>query len=173
MRLSVVLRKFLWVGLTSFGAARWVNLESAFVRSGPIREQDFMRDLAIAQTLPGPGFVNLAALCGMRLGGVRVAVAGIVLVLLPGLVSVVAVLAFLSTGEPWVARLFHGVLIGAVGVLAASFVRMARRLRRWSDALLTSLTLVLIVAGTPMVAAVLLVGTIGVLRYRWSRLTLP
>ncbi|HEU5287789.1 MAG TPA: chromate transporter [Candidatus Limnocylindria bacterium] len=173
MRFGGVLGKFLWVGLTAFGAARWVNLENAFVRTGAIREEDFMRDLAIAQTLPGPGFVNLTALCGMRLGGPRTAFLAIVLVLLPGLVAVTAVLAFLSMSEPWVARLFQGILVGAVGVLAASFVRMTRRLQRSFDALLTAATLILIVAGTPMVAAVLIVGGIGVLRYRWSRLTLP
>ncbi len=173
MRRGGVLWKFLWVGLTAFGAARWVNLEAAFVRTGLIREEDFMRDLAISQTLPGPGFVNLTALCGMRLGGSRTALLAIVLVLLPGLVAVVAVLAFVSMGEPWVARLFQGILVGAVGVLASSFARMARRLRSSFDALLTAAVLILIVAGTPMVAAVLVVGAVGVVRYRWSRLTLP
>ena len=85
---SVVLRKFLWAGLTAFGAARWTTLESAFVRDGLIEEQDFFRDYAISSTLPGPTFVNLAVLCGMRLGGVRIALAALVLLLAPGLVAV-------------------------------------------------------------------------------------
>jgi hypothetical protein len=94
-----VLRKFLWVGFTAFGAARWINLYAAFVRAGLIREQDFVRDLAIAQTLPGAGFVNLTALCGMRLGGVRIAVIGLALVLLPGLLAIVAAMVFVSTNR--------------------------------------------------------------------------
>lgn len=169
----MVLRKFFWVGLTAFGAARWVNLEAAFVRTGMLREDDFIRDLAIAQTLPGPGFVNLTALCGMRLGGVRVALAGIVVVLLPGLVAVVLALAFLTPTDAWVARTFHGILIGAVGVLAASFWRGSRRLRGTLDAFVSAIALLLLAAGIPMTAAVAVAGTIGILRHRLARESLP
>lgn len=171
--MSPVLRRFLWVGLTAFGSARWVNLEAAFVRTGLLREEDFMRDLAIAQTLPGPGFVNLTALCGMRLGGLRVAMSAIVLVLLPGLVAIVAAMAFLSPTEVWVARLFHGILVGAVGVLAASLWRSARRLRGWSACVIASVALLLIAVGVPMIVAVLGVGVVGVARYRFSAQSLP
>jgi len=170
---GVVLRKFLWVGLTAFGAARWANLEAAFVRSGMLREEDFIRDLAVAQTLPGPTFVSLAALCGMRLGGVRLAVAGIGLVLLPGLVAVVLAIAYLEPTDVWVARLFHGILIGGVAVMGAQLWRGAQRLAGPFAAALSGGVLLLIALGAPMVAAVLGVGAIGVIRYRLSKLTLP
>jgi chromate transport protein ChrA len=150
-----------------------VNLEQAFVRPGLIRERDFIRDFAIAQTLPGPAFVNLTALCGVRLGGIRIAVAGIALVLLPGIIAITAALAFLSTSDPWVTRLFHGVLVGAVGVLAATFTRGAARFRGAFDAAIAAATLVLIVVGVPMIVAVLAAGTAGVLRHRWAKETLP
>ena len=168
-----ILARFFWVGLTSFGAARWTSLEAAFVRPGLLREHDFIRDLAIAQTLPGPAMVNLAALCGMRLGGVRVAVAATVLVLLPGLVAVTAALAWLNATDPWVARLFHGILVGAVGVAAASFWRGAGRLRGGFAPSLAAATLLVIAAGVPMFVAVLGAGAAGVVRYRWSAQTLP
>lgn len=163
-----MLRKFLWVGLTSFGAARWVNLHAAFVRTGLIREQDFVRDLAIAQTLPGAGFVNVTALCGMRLGGVRIAVAGLALVLLPGLLAIVAAMAFVSTDDAWVTRLFHGIIVGAVGMLGGGLARLSRGLRGAFDAALAISTLALIVAGVPLVVTVLVVGSAGVMRYRWA-----
>jgi chromate transport protein ChrA len=168
-----ILARFLWVGLTAFGAARWVNLEAAFVRPGLIREQDFLRDLAIAQSLPGAGMVNLVALCGVRLGGIRVAIAAIALVLLPGLVAIVAALAWLSTGDPWLARLFHGILIGAIGVAAASLWRGSGRLRSGLAPFLATAAFLLIAAGLPMFFAVLGVGAVGVARYRWSAQTLP
>lgn len=163
-----VLRKFLWVGLTAFGAARWINLHTAFVRTGLIREQDFSRDLAIAQTLPGAGFVNLTALCGMRLGGVRIAVTGLALVLLPGLLTIIAAMVFVSTNDPWVTRLFHGIVVGAVGMLGAGLARMSRGLRGAFDAALAISTLVLIVVGVPLLVTVLVVGSTGVIRYRWA-----
>jgi len=168
-----ILARFFWVGLTSFGAARWTSLEAAFVRPGLLHERDFIRDLAIAQTLPGPAMVNLAALCGMRLGGVRVAVAATVLVLLPGLVAVTAALAWLNATDPWVARLFHGILVGAVGVAAASFWRVAGRLRGSFGPSLAAATLLVIAVGVPMFVAVLGAGAVGVVRYRWSAQTLP
>lgn len=161
------------MGLTAFGAARWTSLEAAFVRGGFLSEEDFIRDLAISQTLPGPGFVNLSALCGMRLGGVRMAIAAIVLVLLPGLLTIVAALAWLSTSEPWVTRSLHGILIGAVGVLAASYIRGARRMRGGFDPALAAAIVLLLAARVPLVAVVLAAGATGVARHRFARATLP
>lgn len=168
-----ILRRFLWVGLTAFGAARWTGLEAAFVRSRLLREEDFTRDLAIANTLPGASFVNLTALCAMRLGGLRLTVVAITLIFLPGAVAIVAALAWLSPSEPWVAHFFRGILVGAVGVLAASFWRSAIRLRGSFAASLAAATLLLMAAGAPMIAAVLLVAAVGVLGYRRSPQTLP
>lgn len=171
--MGVVLRKFLWAGLTAFGAARWTTLEDAFVRGGLIEEKVFFRDYAVSSTLPGPTFVNLAALCGMRLGGVRVALAAIVLILAPGLIAVILVLAFLTPTEPWVRHLFNGILVGAVGVVASQYVRRARRMSGLIDGTMAAATLVLIAVGAPMYAAVLGVLALGVLWYRSRPLTLP
>lgn len=162
-----LLRRFLWVGLTSFGAARWTNLYASFVRTRLISEADFMRDLAIAQTLPGAPFVNLTAHSGMRLGGWRMAVAALALVLLPGLVTIAIAMAVLTGEEPWVQRFFHGILIGAVGVLAGSLVQLsAARLRAAFDIGLAIGALLLVTADVPLVLVVLLIGAIGTLRYR-------
>lgn len=167
MTTGSILRRFLWVGLTSFGAARWTNLHRVFVRGGLIPEDLFMRDLAVTQTLPGPSFVNLSVLCGMRLGGWRMALAAAALVLGPGLVAIALAMAFLSGEEPWVARFLHGILIGAVGALAASFTRLASRLGRGAfDAALAAGTLLLIVAGVPLFAAILVAGAVGAAWYR-------
>lgn len=171
--MASILRRFLWVGLTAFGAARWTSLEGAFVRSGLLREEDFSRDLAIANTLPGAAFVNLTALCAMRLGGLRLTIAAIALIFLPGVVAVVAALAWLSTSEPWVTHFFRGILVGGVGVLAAAFWRSAVRLRGSFAASLAAATLLLMVVGAPMIGAVLLVATVGVIGYRRSPQTLP
>jgi len=165
--------KFFVAGLTSFGAARWTTLENAFVRSGLIEEKDFFRDYAVSSTLPGPTFVNLAALCGMRLGGVRLALTAIVLLLAPGLVAVILVLAFLSPNEPWVQHLFNGVIVGGIGVSGTQLVRRAKRSRGLAEALLASATLVLIALGAPMIVAVLGTLAAGVLWYRTRPLTLP
>ncbi len=168
-----IVARFLWVGLTAFGAARWTTLEAAFVRAGLLREGDFLRDLAIAQTLPGAAMVNLSALCGMRLGGIRMAAAGPTLVLLPGLVAIVAALAWLNTADLWVAHLLHGILVGAVGVAIASFWRSSARLRGGFAPSLAAATFLLIALGVPMFVAVLTVGAVGVARHRLAAQALP
>lgn len=109
----------------------------------------------------------------MRLGGLRLTLAALALVFLPGVVAVVAALAWLSPTDPWVGRLFRGILIGAVGVLAASFWRSAQRLRGSFATSLAAATLLLMAVGVPMIATVLVVGTVGVARYRRSPQTLP
>ena len=171
--MTSLLWRFFWVGLTAFGAARWTNLEAAFVPTGLIREEDFIRDLAIAQTLPGPPFVNLSILCAMRLGGVRLAAGALTLILLPGIVAVVLALAFLSMNAEWVTRVLHGILVAAVGVMGATFIRQSRRVRGLFAAVLTVATLFLLVAGVPILEAVLLVGVVGVVRYRFVPQSLP
>lgn len=168
-----MLGRFLWVGFTAFGAARWANLEAMFVRTGLIAEDDFMRDLAVSQTLPGPTFVSLTVLCGMRLGGVRLAFLALALVMLPGIVAVILALAYLSPTDAWVARLFNGIVIGGVSVMGAQLWQRSQRLGGPFAAAISVALLLLIAFGAPMVAAVLAVGVIGVLRYRWSRMTLP
>ena len=165
--------RFFWAGITSFGAARWTTLENAFVPSGLIEEKDFFRDYAVSSTLPGPTFVNLAALCGMRLGGVRLALTAIVLLLAPGLVAVILVLAFLSPSDPWVRHLFNGFLVGAIGVTASQLVRRAGRAGGVVEATLSAATLTLIALGAPLYVAVLGVLAAGVLWYRSRPLTLP
>ncbi|GAC1487831.1 MAG: hypothetical protein NVS1B1_03920 [Candidatus Limnocylindrales bacterium] len=171
--MTPLLGRFLWVGLTAFGAARWASLEAAFVRPGLLRQEDFIRDLAISQTLPGAAFVNLTALCSMRLGGLPFTVMALALVFLPGVVAIVAALAWLSTSDPWVTHFFRGILVGGVGVLAASFWSSARRRRGSFAVSLAAAMLLLMVFGVPMIVVVLLVGTAGVVGYRRSPQTLP
>ena len=167
MLLRSIPGRFLWVGLTSFGAARWTNLYATFVRSGLIREEQFMRDLAITQTMPGAPFVNLTTLCGLRLGGWRTATVGLALVLLPGIVTIALAMAYLSGSETWVERFFHGILIGAVGVLGGSFVHLsATRVRTTFDVALALAAFFLVIADVPLFVVVPLVGAVGTLRYR-------
>ncbi len=160
--------KFLWVGLTSFGAGRWPYLHEAFVRNGWIEEDVFLRDFAMSQVLPGAGFVNLSALCGLRLGGVPMALAGVTLVTLPGAVLIAAAMLLLTGTDPRITGGLHGVVIGAVGLLLASFVRLARSIRRRFDVALALAALALTLAGVPLAFTVLVVGAVAVAVLRYA-----
>lgn len=155
--------RFLQVGITSLGAARWTYLHATFVRSGWIREEDFMRDLAQAQVFPGAPFASITVLCGLRLRGVALALSGLVLVLAPGALAIAVAMTFVSALSGAADRILHGILIGAVGILIAVFVRTARRgvRDRW-DLLLALATLALLLGGVQIAAVVPVIAAFGV-----------
>lgn len=158
-----LLLRFLWIGLTSFGAARWTNLHAAFVARGLITEEQFMRDFAVTQTMPGAPFLNQAALCGLRLSGLPMAFLGVFVLLVPGVVTIVLAMAFLSSSDAWVGRVFHGILVGAVGVLAATLVRStARNIRDLFAFAVAVATALLSLAGMPLVVTIFVILSAGI-----------
>lgn len=131
-----------------------------------IGEREFLRDLAITQTLPGPTFVNLSVLCGLRLGGLPFALAAVSCVLAPGVITLALALAFLPPDAPPVQGFFHGILIGAIGALVSSLLRLARNLVRALDVVLALAAFFIVVAGGSLLVAVLTVGVVGTVLHR-------
>lgn len=159
------LLKFLWVGLISFGAGRWIYLHSAFVRNGWIREEVFLHDLAFTQVLPGAQFVNLIVLCGMRVRSVWLGVAGLALAVFPGALLMVLAMVYLSGGDARLAGAVHGILVGAVGVLLATFTRLFRAGVRGSpDVAFVVATFLLSIAGVPLLVTIPVVAAVAM---RW------
>lgn len=130
---SVPLTPWAWlqvnltIGTLSFGSAsRIVLYEEAVVqRRGWLSAAEFEEVLTVAQLLPGPNLVNLAAYLGYRLVGPVVAVLGVLCLCLPGAVMAVVVTAALAKDRPWVSALLHGMAVAGL-VLLLQFV--ARRL---------------------------------------------
>lgn len=131
-----------------------------------IGEREFLRDLAITQTLPGPTFVNLSVLCGLRLGGLPFALAAVSCVLAPGVITLALALAFLPPDAPPVQGFFHGILIGAIGALVSSLLRLARNLVRALDVVLALAAFFIVVAGGSLLVAVVTVGVVGTVLHR-------
>jgi chromate transporter len=164
------LGKFLWIGLTSVGMGRQAYLYEAFVRSGWIPEQLFLADYAKTSVLPGASFVNLTFMCGWRLGGLPLAIAGTALVFLPGAVAIFAAASVLIVDDPRIAGLLHGILVGAVALLITMTARMARgTLDSISSAVLALGSMALTLAQVPLVVTVPLVAAIGIWWYRPAR----
>ena len=87
------LRVNLAIGTLSFGSgSRIVLYEEAVVqRNGWLSEREFEEVLTIAQLLPGPNLVNLAAYLGYRLVGPVLSVLGVLCLCLPGALLAVGV----------------------------------------------------------------------------------
>lgn len=150
---------------------RQAYLYEAFVRTGWISPEVFLADYAKTMVLPGASFVNLTFLCGWRIGGLPIAIAGSVLVFLPGTVAILAATVYLVADDPRIAGLLHGILVGAVALLITTVVRLSRTaITSVSAAVLALGSLGLTLAAVPLIVTVLLIGAIGLWWYRPSRL---
>lgn len=149
---------------------RQAYLYEAFVRTGWISEETFLADYAKTLVLPGASFVNLTYLCGWRIRGFPMAVAGCVLVFLPGTVAILVATVLLVDGDPRVAGLLHGILVGAVALLITMIARLSRSaVGSVSAAVLALGSLTLMLAAVPLIVTVPLIGAIGIWWYRPSR----
>jgi chromate transporter len=168
--LREALRTFFVIGLTSLGAGRQAYLYEAFVRSGWIPEAVFLADYAKTTVLPGASFVNLTFMCGLRIGGLPVAIGGTILVFLPGTVAIVVAALVLSTGDAHVANLLHGILVGAVAVLATLVLRTSRGSVTSNSARFLALgAFAMMVAAVPLIVTVAVIGAIGLWWHRPGR----
>ncbi|MBU6422986.1 MAG: chromate transporter [Chloroflexota bacterium] len=166
-------RQFLVIGLISFGGQRQAYLYDAFVRRLRwMTDDDYLEGLALSQALPGPNFMNVAAYCGTRLGGVGSGLLGAVLVAVPGAIFISLLTAFFVRfiADPHVAGALHGVTIGAAALLAVTLYRLARRgLRLPLDVVVAVAALALSVVGVPLVVILVVLGGANLWRHRPRR----
>jgi len=119
------------IGTLSFGSAsRIVLYEEAVVqRRRWLSAAEFEEVLTIAQLLPGPNLVNLAAYLGYRLVGPVLSVLGVVCLCLPGALMAVGVAAALATERPWASAILHGMAVAGLVLLLQFVVRRLPGLR--------------------------------------------
>ena len=116
-------------------------------RHGWMDEGEFLDSVALCQALPGVFAVNMAAMSGYRLRGLRGAVAAVA-----GTVAVpVAVIVLLAVfyravrGNVWVERVFMGIRPAVVALIAVPVFNMARTARvGWSNCWVTLVAAALI-----------------------------
>ena len=134
---SVPLTPWAWIqvnltiGTLSFGpASRIVLYEEAVVQQRRwLSASEFEEVLTIAQLLPGPNLVNLAAYLGYRLVSPVVAVLGVLCLCLPGALIAVGLAAALATERPWTSALLHGMAVAGLVLLLQFVVRRLPGLR--------------------------------------------
>jgi chromate transporter len=144
--LAELVRAFLWVGLVSFGGGRAAYFQDALVlRRAWVDHEAFLEALGLAQVLPGPTLVNLAAILGYRLRGWRGAVAGVACVVAPGAVMILALAALYFGGMPAAVTgpAGRGVSAASVGIAAAAVIRLRGGVRDLGGYLVAGLAFVL------------------------------
>jgi chromate transporter len=127
--LAQVVRTFALTGILSIGGGRAAFFYEALVkRRRWLSVEEFLRDFTLAQLLPGATFSNLAITLGHRLAGLAGALGGLLAVVVPGGVALVALSAlYVARGlTPDVTTLMRGMSAAVVGLIAITTVRMAR-----------------------------------------------
>jgi chromate transporter len=120
---------FTWTGLSSLGGGRSAYFHDALVRRRRwIRNEEFVQDFALSQVLPGPNFSNLAVALGYRLAGLAGGVWGLIAIVLPGALILVAVATLYLQGAfgPGVAVLMRGLSAAVVGLVLVTTLRITR-----------------------------------------------
>jgi chromate transporter len=129
---GAALRLWLMIGLQSFGGpAAQISLlhQEVVERRGWVQERDFLAALNFCMLLPGPEAQQLATWIGLRLHGVRGALAAGGLFILPGalVMFLLAWLAAAAGDVPVVRAALDGVVPIVVALVLAAVWRLGRR----------------------------------------------
>lgn len=126
--LYAVTLMFMGVGAKAFGGTFRALLLHESTRRGWLTEQQYLKGLNWAQSLPGPNGVNLAAYLGWRLHGILGALVAVVSFIVPGALVVllmshlmmsVAQHAIFQAILAAVAAAAVGLLVGVIGKLSS------------------------------------------------------
>ena len=129
--LSVVLREWARIGITSFGGppAQVALLRELCVeRRGWLTAQEFEDANAATQLLPGPGGTQLAIYCAQRVGGRVGGVLGGLAFMLPGLVIMLGIAAIALGESPplWIRAVGAGAAAAVVAVVVQAGLALGR-----------------------------------------------
>lgn len=135
-----------------------------------LTEKDMLDVLAAAQSIPGAVAINTASLVGMRLAGVRGALAALLGMVLPSfmVILVVAGVLYQFVHVELVARAFAGMRAVVLGLLASVVLSVGKGAVKdtWSG-LIALGALVGVVWGVHPVLVLLGAGALGIVRYLW------
>jgi chromate transporter len=123
---------FAWVSLRSFGGVLPWARRMLVIEKRWMTPEDFNEVLALCQFLPGPNIVNLCAVWGRRVGGVKAILASLIGLLGPSVaLMVIAGTLYRTYGAlPQLRGVLAGLAAGAAGLILSTAVQMAEPLVR-------------------------------------------
>lgn len=132
-----------------------------------IGEQEFIDVIAIAESTPGPIAINSATYIGYKTNGVKGSIAASIGVVLPSLIIIMLISAFLMQfyNNEWVEYAFLGIRVGVSVLILNAAVRIFKKVEK------NTLTYLLALFGffmaffdvLPIVLIILIGGIIGVI----------
>jgi len=162
-------RTFLKLGVIGFGGGVAViaQIRRVIVHQKEwMTEEEFLDAVSLAQSLPGANAANAATYVGLRLGGIRGAIASVTSFIFPSFLMMIGLT--IAHGYlyklPDAQRIFQGFNAAVVGLIAATVARLGKTAmqQQWHLELGVAAGFMLIFTSTTIAEAVLLAGTVGI-----------
>lgn len=114
-------------------------------RRGWIERDDFMAQLTLAQSVPGPIALNTAVFTGYKVGGVAGAVAAAMGVIVPSFAIILLIALYFAQFKDnrYVAAAFKGMRPAVVALMAAPMLSFLRGMRWWKIAVAAAVALLI------------------------------
>src|SRR5215467_1203149 len=168
-------KTFFKLGATGFGGGLAViaHIRRIVVyKNRWMSEEEFLDAVSLAQSLPGANTANAIAYIGLKLCGIRGALASVTSFVLPSFMAMIglAVAYGYLNNVPDARRVFQGFNAAVVGLIAATTVRLGQSamLQQWRLELGVAAGFMLIFTQTTVAEVVLLSGIIGILIHSYK-----
>lgn len=166
---------FLKLGTIGFGGGMAVIAQVrrlAVQKHRWLTEEEFLDAVSLAQSLPGANAANAAAYIGLKLAGLRGAIASVSCFILPSFLMMLALTITHGYLQQFTdaQRVFQGFSAAVVGLIAATTVRLGQTAvrRQWHLELGVAVGFMLIFTNTSVAEIVLLSGIIGIFIHSWK-----
>jgi chromate transporter len=168
-------KAFFKLGLTGFGGGLAVIAQIrrvAVYKNRWMSEDEFLDAVSLAQSLPGANTANAITYIGLKLCGIRGALASVTSFVLPSFLAMIGLAIAYGhlVNFPDAKNVFQGFNAAVVGLIAATTVRLGQSAMRqqWRLELGVAAGFMLIFTQTTVTEVVLLSGIIGILIHSYK-----
>lgn len=161
---------FLKIGAFTFGGgyAMIPLIEAEMIQKrGWLTREEFINQLTIAQSIPGPIALNTAVFVGYKTRGVKGALAALVGVVIPSFFIILLIATIFTDfkDNPTVAAAFKGMRPAVVALIAAPLLNMAKGMSWWKIALALGASVIIWLLGVSPIWFIFIGAVVGIL---WS-----
>lgn len=169
-RLRDIFWSFLKIGAFTFGGgyAMIPLIEAEMIQKrGWLTREDFINQLMLAQSIPGPIALNTAVFVGYKTRGTKGALAALVGVVIPSFVIILAIATcFVDFKDNHiVAAAFKGMRPAVVALIAAPLIGMARGMSWWKIGIAIASAVVIWLLGLSPILFIFIGALVGI---AWS-----
>lgn len=168
--LWTIFTSFLKIGAFTFGGgyAMIPLIEAEMIQKrGWLTREEFINQLTIAQSIPGPIALNTAVFVGYKTRGVKGALAALVGVVIPSFFIILLIATIFTDfkDNPTVAAAFKGMRPAVVALIAAPLLNMAKGMSWWKIALALGASVIIWLLGVSPIWFIFIGAVVGIL---WS-----